>query len=82
MWLCPCRTWEIVDDCTYVFKLREGVKFHNGEELKASDVAFSFAKIAESPHASLLRATIDFENSKAVDDYTFEMKMTEPFGPF
>lgn len=75
------ESWEIVDDCTYVFKLREGVKFHNGEELKASDVEFSFSKIAESPHASSIRATIDFENSKAIDDYTFEMKMTEPFGP-
>lgn len=75
------ESWEIVDDCTYVFKLREGVKFHNGEELKASDVEFSFSKIAESPHASSLRATIDFENSKATGDYTFEMKMTEPFGP-
>lgn len=75
------ESWEIVDDCTYVFKLREGVKFHNGEELKASDVEFSFGLIAESPHASSIRATIDFENSKAIDDYTFEMKMTEPFGP-
>lgn len=75
------ESWEIVDDCTYVFKLRKGVKFHNGEELKASDVAFSFSKIAESPHASSIRATIDFANSKVIDDYTFEMKMTEPFGP-
>ena len=62
------ESWEIVDDTTYVFHLRQGVKFHNGEELKASDVAFSFSKIAESPHASSIRATIDFENSKAVDD--------------
>lgn len=75
------ESWEIVDDTTYIFHLRKGVKFHNGEELKASDVEFSFSKIAESPHASSIRATIDFENSKAVDDYTFEMKMTEPFGP-
>lgn len=75
------ESWEIVDDTTYVFHLRKGVKFHNGEEFKASDVAFSFSKIAESPHAESIRATIDFENSKAIDDYTFEMKMTEPFGP-
>lgn len=78
---CLAETWDIVDDTTYIFHLRQGVKFHNGEELKASDVAYSFAKIAESPHASSLRATIDFANSKATDDYTFEMKMTEPFGP-
>ena len=60
------ESWEIVDD---------------GLDLKACDVEFSFSKIAESPHASSIRATIDFENSKAIDDYTFEMKMTEPFGP-
>lgn len=75
------ESWDIVDDSTYVFHLRKGVKFHNNEEFKASDVEFSFKKISESPHASSVRATIDFENSKAVDDYTFEMKMTEPFGP-
>lgn len=78
---CLAESWEIVDDTTYIFHLRKGVKFHNGEEFKASDVAFSFSKIAESPHAESIRATIDFEKSKVIDDYTFEMKMTEPFGP-
>ncbi|MDF2892087.1 MAG: extracellular solute-binding protein family 5 [Clostridia bacterium] len=78
---CLAESWEVVDDKTYIFHLRKGVKFHNGEEFKASDIAFSFSKIAESPHAESIRATIDFENSKAIDDYTFEMKMTEPFGP-
>lgn len=75
------ESWEIVDDTTYVFHLRKGAKFHNGEEFKASDVAFSFQEISKSPHASSVYATIDFANSKVVDDYTFEMKMTKPFGP-
>ena len=26
------ESWEIVDDVTYNFKIRQGVKFHNGEE--------------------------------------------------
>ena len=33
-WL--AESWEYADDCTINFKLREGVKFHNGDELKAS----------------------------------------------
>lgn len=32
------------DGLTYTFKIRQGVKFHNGDDLKASDVAFTFAR--------------------------------------
>ncbi|WP_136635313.1 ABC transporter substrate-binding protein [Pseudooceanicola onchidii] len=36
--------WKRIDDKTLELKLREGVKFHNGDELTAEDVAFSFSK--------------------------------------
>lgn len=35
------ESWTRVDDRTIDFKLREGVKFHNGDELTSDDVAFS-----------------------------------------
>ena len=38
------ESFEIVDDTKYKFKLRKGVKFHNGDELKASDVKFSLER--------------------------------------
>jgi len=38
--------WDISDDgLTYTFKIREGVKFHNGETLTADDVAFTIEKL-------------------------------------
>ena len=36
------ESWKRIDDHTVEFKIRQGVKFHNGEELTAEDVAFSF----------------------------------------
>src|SRR6478735_4317387 len=36
--------WKRIDDKTVELKLRRGVKFHNGDELTAEDVAFSFSK--------------------------------------
>lgn len=36
--------WKRIDDKTLELKLRQGVKFHNGDELTAEDVAFSFSK--------------------------------------
>lgn len=36
--------WRRIDDKTIELKLRQGVKFHNGDELTADDVVFSFSK--------------------------------------
>jgi len=73
--------WEIVDDTTYIFHIRQGVLFHNGETLTAHDVAFSFAQLDGNPHAAAVTGPIDFANSRAIDDYTFELRMLNPFAP-
>lgn len=63
------------DGKTYTFKLRQGVKFHNGDEMKAEDVEASMNRWLEnSARAKMLLEGGEF---KAVDDYTVEF--TIPF---
>jgi peptide/nickel transport system substrate-binding protein len=38
-------SWERRDDRTWVFRLRDGVKFHNGADFSSADVVFSFCRI-------------------------------------
>ncbi len=75
--------WEIVDPQTYKFFLKKGVKFHNGDELTAEDVAFSLKRAAtESVHAKSWGKFIDPEGFKIIDKYTVIVKTKGPVGGF
>lgn len=67
------------DGLTYLFKLREGVKFHDGVELTAADVKFTYEmKIAEKnaiPSRLRWEKIADF---KIIDAYTFSISLKEP----
>lgn len=43
------ESWESRDAMTWTFKIREGVKFHNGATLTADDVVWTYQMIAENP---------------------------------
>ena len=66
------ESYEVSDDgMVYTFKLRQGVKFHNGEEMKADDVVASMNRWLElSAKANTLIGGSVFEE---VDDYTVKM---------
>lgn len=70
------ESWELTDDTTWVFKLRQGVKFHNGEDFKASDVVFTLDRLKKSLMANLGANISEF---KAIDDYTVEIKTPRPY---
>ena len=75
------ESWTIEDGgLTYIFHLKQGVKFHNGEELKASDVVFSYNYAKESPFTASFGAL--FESVEAVDEYTVKVTLASPFAPF
>lgn len=60
------------------FKLREGVMFHNGEEMKADDVVASMNRwLAKSPIAAKAIQT-NGEVFEKVDDYTVKLSLESP----
>lgn len=75
------ESWEQIDELTYEFKLREGVKFHNGDELTASDVAFTIQRALGSSHVAHIVESINPDSIKVIDNYTVRLSTKEPFAP-
>ncbi len=75
------KDWKISKDGkTYTFYLRQGIKFHNGDELTAEDVKFSFERAigpkAVSSLSGVLAKIID--KITVVDPYTVTITLKEP----
>jgi peptide/nickel transport system substrate-binding protein len=67
------------DNLTYSFSLRDGQTFHNGAAVTTDDVIASINRWKEkSSHAGMLFKRV--ESLTKVDDKTFELKLTEPYG--
>ncbi len=74
--------WDISADGTaYTFHLREGARFHNGRELTAEDVVFSFQRLTEQEtiYANKMDPVVAIE---AVDNATVRFTLTAPWAPF
>ena len=78
------ESWEVSDDgLTYTFKIREGVKFHNGRDMTAADVLANFERIRnEVSRGWLTTAMNQVESFSTPSEYEFEVKLTDPFAPF
>ncbi|MCK4391527.1 ABC transporter substrate-binding protein [Candidatus Bipolaricaulota bacterium] len=77
------KSWEVSsDNLTYTFKLRKGIKFHDGSELTAEDVKFTMDRLLEigEGYAYLYRGKVD--SAKVVDKYTVQLVLKQPYGPF
>jgi peptide/nickel transport system substrate-binding protein len=77
------ESWDVSDDgLTWTFHLKKGVKFHNGSELTASDVAFSMNRLLEIGEGLAYVFLGTVEGATAPDDYTVEFKLAQPSGLF
>lgn len=77
------ESWENPDPKTWIFKLRKGVKFHNGQEFKAADVKYTFDTELDEKTAAPNRAFYTpIQKTEVVDDYTVKFTLDAPYGPF
>ena len=83
------ESWETPDDVTYIFHLRQGVKFHNGREMTSADVVYSFERVlgkTEYGDIGALGSSASYYGGiasiEAPDDYTVKFTLAEPNAAF
>lgn len=74
------KSWEIKEDgVTWVFKLREGVKFHNGNDFTADDVIYSYDRAKNNEISSHKSYVANIKSMNKVNDYTLELVTPFPY---
>jgi peptide/nickel transport system substrate-binding protein len=78
------ESYEVSDDgLQYTFKLRPGVTFHNGDELTADDVKFSFDRLRAKDSGYSYGSQVEtIESADVVDKHTVRIKLSRRTGPF
>ncbi|MDO5456348.1 MAG: ABC transporter substrate-binding protein, partial [Eubacteriales bacterium] len=68
------------DGLTYTFKLREGIKFHNGDAVDLDDVIYSITRCQTDENVNTQTSTslACIENMEKVDDSTLVLTLSEP----
>jgi len=72
-------SWRALDPTTWEFKLRRGVRFHDGSELTAEDVAFSIERTLQVPNGQFRPFTQRIVAKEIPDPYTLRLKTAAPY---
>lgn len=77
------ESWEISDDnLTYTFKLREGVKFHDGTDFNSAAFVAAYERALNDESLNQSRRVKKWASVEAPDDYTVVITLTEPQSSF
>src|SRR6185437_2286061 len=74
------------DGSVWTFKLRRGVKFHNGREMQAEDVVATFNRLSDPGGASnalaAFKGVLSNGGTRKIDEYTVAFHLDAPNGNF
>jgi peptide/nickel transport system substrate-binding protein len=74
------ESWKVLNPTTWQFKLRKGVKFHNGEDFNAEAAKHSFDIVLDPERKARQRPTFTFIKEVRVDDpYTITIVTNRPY---
>jgi peptide/nickel transport system substrate-binding protein len=77
------REYSWVDESTVEFALKQGVRFHNGEDLTADDVVFTFERILNQDIGAQRRGFVqEVRSVEKVDEYTVRFRLKGPWPVF
>lgn len=74
--------YSINDNKEYVIKIKEGVKWHNGDNLNIDDVIFTINTIKNEEYRSPLKNIFNGVEVERVDDLTLKISLSSPYAPF
>src|SRR5205085_4848638 len=72
------ESWQSPDPKTLIFKLRQGVKFHDGTDFNAEAAKFNFDRMASEPKSVRKGEIANVEAAQVVDPYTLKLNLKKP----
>jgi peptide/nickel transport system substrate-binding protein len=72
------ESWQYPDPKTVIFKLRQGVKFHDGTEFNAEAARINFDRMANDPKSVRKGEVANIASAEAVDASTLKLNLKQP----
>jgi len=74
------KSWRQVDDKTLEFELRQGIKFHNGEDFDADSVVHTLTFVADPANKAVTQQNVQWiQRVDKIDRYKVRVVSKEPF---